>query len=696
MATSDDTEAPGAAPSFGGVAALAGLYAVALAVYLILAHRQPFPIVNPDEFNYGRLARSVADGDGLTIFGTPISLRGPLYIYTIAPAWLVSSTTSAYTIAKVIGAILVCLTVVPTWLLARQALDARKALVPCVLLLAGTWMTTAAGILTENLALPLTTASLAAMVSALRSPGSRWGWGALALAAIATYARIQCAILIPTLLVALLVRAALERREFLARVRRDRALVAVTSAIVVAGAIVILADRAVLGSYAGVTSIHPSVSRLFSAIGHQSIALVVMTAFIPVIVVLAASLRRAAWADDALAPLLVVTWSATLLLTIQSGWLITGFGAFHVQRYVEYVVPLLLVATMIVLDRGRAVWRDIAITGGVVSIALLLTPGIRNPLEERAAYAVGRRLDELVGISLPVALALASALACAAAIGVLIWAGRAPRGNGPLLGIAGIVLVVLLMQAQTGWQWQIDHARAKRAGFPTDLAWVDHAADGPVAGLVIASASAQWLETSFFNRDVVRLYTPAGLKTPRLSDPRCTWGVDDSGGAHFEADCGPAPRRLLASDQFAHPTFYGQTVVVGNRFVGDLVTVTAAPRLRAVVQVPCAPVIPQPDRTDPAYVPIGRGLCLPAMSGEFWLDSPATLVARFRGGLTPRAVAVSGRRVAIPAGTTTAVRVPIAAGASGVRINLSWTGPSPALVTAVLVQRGRRTKLLGP
>ena len=71
------------------------------------------------------------------------------------------------------------------------------------LALAGTWMTSTGLLLTENLALPLATASLAAMVVALQRPGSRWPWVALGLAAAATFTRLQLVVLVLLLLSAL-------------------------------------------------------------------------------------------------------------------------------------------------------------------------------------------------------------------------------------------------------------------------------------------------------------------------------------------------------------------------------------------------------------------------------------------------------------------------------------------------------------
>ena len=695
MATPAHPAGPDAAAPRGlgrrrGALAVAALYALAVAVYLVLAHRQPFPVVNPDEFTYARLARSVAAGDGLTIFGAPVALRAALYIYAIAPAWLVSSPTTAYWIAKAIGTALLCLTVVPTWLLSRRLLAPHLALIPPVLMVAGSWMVTAGLVVTENLALPLSTSALAATVMALRTPGSRWTWIALGFAALATWARLQCAILVPTVLVALLVSALLAGEQRRERLAKERAALLILSLAVLVAGIVVLADSSVLGIYADVTDNHPGAGRYLATVGHQLIGLLAMAAFLPVVTVLAASARRDTWADPDLAPLLVVTWVAAVLFTIESAWLVAEVGTFHVERYMEYALPLLFVAMVLVLERRRARLRDVAIAGGVIAAALLLSPPIRNVVEERGAYTLGHRLDGLLGVSLPVALMLSAAIVVAIAAALLARSARSPDPARGVGSVCAVALVVLLVQSQAGWHWQIDRTSSKRAVFPHDLAWVDHAANGPVAGLIVTTSSSQYLETSFFNRRIERVYAPGGAAPDAHIVARvCTWGIKASGMLEFQPGCGPAPQRFVVDDPFGHPTFYGQTITRGSPLAGRLITTPANPRMLGVVQVPCAPASAAGDGRSPATP------CLPAVSAQFWLDRPGVLVLRFRGGDTQQAVAVGQRRIAIAANADTLVRVPVPAGTGGgVRVALSWTGPSPALTGAVLVQGATRTPLL--
>src|SRR3979409_1651658 len=88
----------------------------AIVVYAVLGSRLPMPATFPDEFLYGHLARSLANGGGFDRRGRAQPLRAALYVYAIAPAWLVASGVAAFKIAKLESAVFCCLTAVPVWL----------------------------------------------------------------------------------------------------------------------------------------------------------------------------------------------------------------------------------------------------------------------------------------------------------------------------------------------------------------------------------------------------------------------------------------------------------------------------------------------------------------------------------------------------------------------------------------------------
>ncbi len=682
------------APSRGTLIALAGIYVLAVVAYLLLVRRVPLPVIAPDEYTYGHLARSIADGEGLEWRGQGITLRAVLYLYAIAPAWLGASTTDAYALTKTEGTLLLCLTVVPTFLLARRALPAGLALLCAGLAVAGTWMTTAASILTENLALPLATAALAATVAAVAAPGGRRGWLALGFVVLAAWARMQCVALVAVIPLALVVAAVAAERPARERLRRDALLLCVTGGLTIAGLVVAAAAPSVLGQYGGVSEFRPSVSELLAAVGHQSVGLVAMAGFVPVLVVLAGSTRRAAWRSEPTAALLAVTWAAAAVFLVQGAWTITEFGTWHVQRYAEYVLPVLFVAAFALAAGGHLARRRVAAATTLTAALLLLAPPIRQVLEERAAWAISVRFHDLLGVSTPVALALATLLAGGAVLLVL----QARRGPGSAAGVATVVGVATLaafaVQDQAGWRWQTQLTRASRVGYPADLQWIDHAGSGDVARLVTLASSWRWPSTELFNRSITQVYGRDAVSAVAVRGPLCRWNPDGTGVIQFSGPCGAVPKRFYTDDDQVRVRLYDQRVEALTRVVGRVVSVPGRPRLQSLLFIPCGSPTPAVEYSGAGRIARAPGRCVAGLESQLWLDAPGTLVLRFRGDAVDHLVTVGSRQYTLAPDAVTTIRVPVAQGASQTQAQLDWQGPSPRLIGAELVQGTQRTNLL--
>ena len=80
------------APTRRELLPVVALYLASVLVYALLGHQQALPIVSPDEFTYGHVARSLADGDGFAWRGAGVSLHSALYIFVITPAWLIDKS----------------------------------------------------------------------------------------------------------------------------------------------------------------------------------------------------------------------------------------------------------------------------------------------------------------------------------------------------------------------------------------------------------------------------------------------------------------------------------------------------------------------------------------------------------------------------------------------------------------------------
>jgi hypothetical protein len=683
---------------------VAGLFLGAAAVYTVLALRSPLPVLFPDEFRYSHLARGLADGTGYDWRGEHLGQSAALYVYFIAPAWaLLSSSVDAWHASKVLGTMALCAQVVPVWLLARDVLGAerwRLALVPAVLSVAGTWMLTSAETVTEVLALPLTTASLCVAVMALRRPGSRLGWAAFALLALATWARIQIAVLVPALLLAFLIDALRDPARREERLRAHAPYLLTTGVGFAALAMVALVAPGVTGDYQGFFSLDPPLGKVLSKSALQLGELVAVAGFLPVLLAAGALVSRRAWQDDRSGPLLAVFWPAALATVVQSGFFLAGYppALSAIGRYVTYAVPLALVlATVLFASRPPLLTRASWVVAAVAALGLLARPAVQMIGEERATWGIAYRLHQVVGVGVAVGVtAVALALVALAA-----WLVRDGGGRRAAVVAGAAVGVVLLVQSQAAW-WQMTKTGTSfRSTMPADLEWVDHHARGPVALLAITQNAPQFDDVDFFNRRITQAFAPAeGILGRGIEGKVCSLRFDRDGALVLGAGCGTTtPHRFLVNDPSARVTFQHERASWSHPDVGRLVEVdpATAPRARSLVVLPCPRRTPGYDPASPDIVPDDSPItCAKSMTGALWLDARAQVAITYRGGARDESVEVGGQRWTLPARVDTTVRITVPRGYSQFVADQSWTSsvatPVPRSVTLVGAD-GRPTRL---
>jgi hypothetical protein len=677
---------------------LAGLYVVAAGLYIALALHSPLPVLFPDEFRYSHLARSLADGHGFDWRGEHIGQSAALYVYFITPAYaLLHSTVDAYHASKVLGTLALCAQVVPVWLLARELVGPRLALLPAALSVAGTWMLTSAETVTEALAFPLATAALCVAVMALRRPGSRLGWLALGLLVLATWARIQLAVLVPALLVTFLLDALRDPEQRRARLLAHRRYVLVLGGAFLALAVIALAAPTVTGDYSSFFNMRPSLGRILSKTGLQLLELVAVGAFAPVLLAAGAAVSPAAWRDNRSGPLLAVFWPAALATALQSGFFLAGYppAVSGIGRYVTYAVPLSLILATVLMDRPRLLTRASLILAGVLALTLLARPGVEMMGEERATWATSYRLHQVLGLGTGLALTVA-ALATLAAAAALWRRGGGVRAAVVLAAVLGAVFVV---QNQASWWQMVRTGSSFRTIMPADLEWIDHHADGPVALLGITQNAPQFDDLDFFNRSITQAYGPkAGLPGRQVQGTVCTFQFAVSGAVDVDPACGPVPHRFLINDPSARVTFRDEIASATDPNVGRLVELAPAaiPRAQSLVILPCPRRTPdykgnRPDVT-PTTVPI---TCRAALTGAVWLDDPADVQVRYHGGRAPQRVSVGPKAFTIPAGRDTTITFPATKGYSQFSVQHDWTSSAgtPRVQSVTLVRGGATTPL---
>src|SRR3954462_3061270 len=151
---------------------------------------------------YGKLSQGFAAGDGLSWRGSGWGLP-PLWPIVLSRAWHFGSIPDGYGVARVLTAALASTVVIPVWLLGPFSVGPRLALIPALLSVAGAWMVVTSYLVSENLAYPLATASLACTVMAVRDTRMRWFGAGLGFAALAALTRTQMLCLPVILLLAL-------------------------------------------------------------------------------------------------------------------------------------------------------------------------------------------------------------------------------------------------------------------------------------------------------------------------------------------------------------------------------------------------------------------------------------------------------------------------------------------------------------
>lgn len=682
---------------------LAAMLLVAVIAYTWLGSRNEIPQVFPDEFLYGGMARSLANGDGLAYRDASQGLFSALYVIAIAPAWVLGSDVGAYNIAKFLNAVYISLTAVPVWFLARRLADERAALVAAALTLLGSWMLYAGQLVTENVALPLAVGALCATVLALREPSSRWWMAAAGLTAGAALARVHMASLVAVLVVAPLMDALRQpggaRRE---RLAQHRAWLLASVAIAFAGGLVVIGTGGgALGRYESLENVDTGMGDLLGWAGRHALALVVSAGIVPAVAALALAMRARNWRDDDTGPLLVVIGSAALVLLALAGWFVGSQVQWLIERYVVYVAPLMIVA-LVVAPRRIGLRAGMAAATGV-TVALLAIPTAETFAEARAVLAArdmgGKLFSERPGIGVAL---FAMALGAAA---VLLLSrpppppatkgrrvGRAkppPRpplamrlGREPGLVVAGLVAVALVLNTAWGADRTSDYFATQRDNLPAELAWVDQAAESDHVAFIAAEQRTSHINfiTELLNRKIDAAYAFAGVPTRALGR-NCGVVIADDGSLTTEPGCPPVPRELVVEDSITRIRFQNEEKRVESVYAGDFVRVRGkAPRMLSLVAPSCNSRL---------------GTCTGYITLRLWLPRETRISLTFSGSAKEEQVAVPGDRVyKIPPNAASRLNLQVPKGKHELALPVSWKGfDGPELDSVSLGPPGNETAL---
>jgi Dolichyl-phosphate-mannose-protein mannosyltransferase len=196
-------------PTWAFLAVLVGVSAL---IRLHYALRDPAAWIFPDETVYAELAKALAYTGEFAIRGNPgTNGLGPVYPTLIAPAFaLFDRVPDAHDAVKAINSVLMSLTAVPVYLLARRYVSRALALTAAALSVAILCMTYTGTVMTENAFYPLTATWALLLVRVLERPTFARQGLLLLVTGFAYLTRAQGATFFPALVTAMLLVASLD------------------------------------------------------------------------------------------------------------------------------------------------------------------------------------------------------------------------------------------------------------------------------------------------------------------------------------------------------------------------------------------------------------------------------------------------------------------------------------------------------
>jgi hypothetical protein len=479
---------------------------VVLAFYAVEAWSRKTPWVFTDELEWTQLSRSIAQTGHAARRGEPIYFKS-VYAYLIAPFWWIHSTTAAYTAIKFANALLMCLTAVPSYLLARMLVSRRGALVVAVGSVAVPAMAYATSIVSDVLAYPYYALCSWLAVRALRSR-SRLD---IALAAVAVlggyFVRQKQFTSLPVAFVLAAAGLWLTGPRFRA-LRRNWTRGDTIGAVVLAVGALFLFNRVVLQHVHQwqVTSQYYK-NRLVDLGLRAGLSFTIGLGALPVIAGLT-SLRlperrgdptyRAyvAWTSAAIGTLALYT-------AVKAAFLSTIFATLWEERDLVCLSPLLLLGTVMVFEAKRIDWRVLtAATAFVVVMVLFKAIQVGWPYYDAPGSSIAAMLSYYRHWS---AHDLRLGLLGAVAVSVALIAARRKRG---VAAFTAALTLAWMLSGEIGATVGIDRlATAFRHNLPRQLGWVDAAAHGkPVVylGQAIKDPNGENL-TEFWNRSIAKV-----------------------------------------------------------------------------------------------------------------------------------------------------------------------------------------------
>ena len=528
----------------------------------------PVPWIAPDEMTYGLIGRALYQSGSLDILGGPTP-----YFSIVVPAFVglplrLGDLAFGYDLLKVLQALAMSLTAVPVYLWGRSLVGSRGALVAAVLALALPGLVYSGLVMTEVLFYPLLVLAAWAAARAIQEPTAARQALLVGAVGLTVLTRLQALVLVPAVLAAYGMDAALSRST--SKLRRSRVLLAV-GALALAGlaAVYLSGGGTLLGGYDVVARRSYDVAEAARFVLYHAASVTILAGVIPVcaLLVLVVGAARRGEPDPAVRAYLAVAVSFTVLLVLEVGVFASRYVGRLAERDLIGLAPILFLGLMIWIERGAP--RGFFTTSWValaVAAPLALLPLGR--LVTSYAPPDAPTLTALYDLRHTTSLrALEVAFFVGTGAAILLFA-LLPRRFVWLL--PALVLVALAGGSVAAARQAADQAQLRQATYlGPDPRWVDHAARGPVA--VLFSHGSGWVgvwESLFWNRRIDAVY---GLNGAAVFGPVPTRPARvRRDGVIVGRDGRPlAPRYVVVP--------FGEAGVPAYDFAGRIVTTVSRP-----------------------------------------------------------------------------------------------------------------------
>jgi hypothetical protein len=356
-------------------AVLSALVAVSTLVRSAASLGVHTPWIAPDEMIYALLGRSLWETGHLSILGADTGFYSLLYPLLVGLPYGVLGVEDAHRVVQLAQALVLSSTAIPVYLWGRRLMRPRYALLAAALTLALPGLGFSALVMSEALFLPLVTLALWALALVLERPTA--GRQALLAAAIVAccLTRLQALVLVPTLLLAVLAKAALDRDRLV--VRR---LAPLLGGLVGLSALAVLVGRdRLLGAYSSASRGGYDLGEVGTFVLTHAAGILIVCGIVPAVALalLAVQVGREREPVESVRAFVAVAVAYLPLLALEVGVFASREVGHLAGRDLLTAAPLALLGFGVWLDRGAP--RPQPATGIVVLLAGALLLGLREP-----------------------------------------------------------------------------------------------------------------------------------------------------------------------------------------------------------------------------------------------------------------------------------------------------------------------------